>query len=431
MNYGFQMKRRGTPRLYNLKPATCKLKTVILVVLLGLLVSCGGGTKKIKNMDEYVKGTFGFDLNYLSQKDDKLIVLSDKEGQSQIIVSAKYQAKVFTSTADGLEGTSLGFVNYKFFDAGLVDEHMNGFGGENRFWLGPEGGQYSVYFKKDAEQIFDNWHTPKPIDIEPWDVVSTDKGKVNFRKEMVVTNYLGNPFSLRVDRAISLIEKPAIASALNIDLNVNVKAVGYTTDNTLVNLDDFEWTKETGAICIWILDMFNPAPDAVTFIPFMEGDEKALGTIVTSDYFGEIPSDRLKVTGNTIFLKTDGKFRSKLGLNAKRTQAIAGNYDPASKRLTITTFDVDKDAVYLSQEWNPAKNPLLGDAMNAYNDGPLEDGSIMGPFLELESVSPAAFLQPGQSMKHRHTVYHFIGEEADLNLITQKLFGLKNIHEML
>ena len=241
---------------------------------------------------------------------------------------------------------------------------------------------------------------------------------------MEVANYLGNLLKLRVDRTITLLEKSAIASALNIVLNPRVLTVGYTTDNSIINLNDFEWTEETGAICIWMLDMFNPAPRAVTFIPFVEGDEAALGVIVTSNYFGEIPADRLQIQGNAIYLKTDGEFRSKLGLNAKRTKAIAGNYDPDSKRLTITTFDVDKNAVYLNQEWNPAKDPLLGDAMNAYNDGPLEDGSIMGPFLELESVSPAAFLKPMQSLKHRHTVYHFTGEEADLNPIAEKLTGV-------
>ena len=375
-------------------------------------------------MNDYEKGTFGYDLNYLNQKDNNLIVLSGNDGKSQIIVSAKYQAKVFTSTADGLDGTSMGFVNYKFFDAGLVDEHMNGFGGENRFWLGPEGGKYSVYFKKDSEQVFDNWHTPKPIDIETWNVTSVNEGKVSFNKEMEVTNYLGNKFKLNVHRSITLIGTPEIAKSLDIVLNPNIKAVAYTTDNIIKNISDFEWTKETGTICIWMLDMFNPGPRAVTFIPFNEGDEKELGKIVTSDYFGEVPADRLKIKGNMIFLKTDGNFRSKLGLNAKRTKAIGGNYDPDSKRLTISTFDVDKDAIYLNQEWNPEKDPLLGDAMNAYNDGPLADGSIMGPFLELESVSPAAFLKPNQSLKHKHTVYHFIGEEKDLSPITEKLFGI-------
>ena len=303
----------------------------LTIVLLGMIaLSCGNASKKEKNMDEYGKGTFGYDLNYLSQKDDNLIVLSGDDGLSQLIVSAKYQAKVFTSTANGLDGNSTGFVNYKFFDAGKVDEHMNGFGGENRFWLGPEGGKYSVYFEKGTEQVFDNWHTPKPIDIEPWDISSKSKRNVSFKKEMEVTNYLGFQLKLRVDRSITLLEKTGITSGLNIELKPNVKAVGYSTDNSIINLNDFEWTQETGTICIWMLDMFNPAPRAFTFIPFIEGDAEALGVIVTSDYFGEIPADRLKIQGNKIYLKTDGKFRSKLGLNANRTKAIAGNYDPDS-----------------------------------------------------------------------------------------------------
>ena len=375
-------------------------------------------------MNNFEKGTFGYDLQYLSQKDDNLIILSSDDKKAQIIVSAKYQAKVFTSTADSLEGKSMGFINYRFFDSGKVNEQINGFGGENRYWLGPEGGRFSIFFKQGSEQVFNNWHTPKPIDIETWDITASTHKTISFKKEMTVTNYLGNQLKLSAGRSIALIDNDEIASALDIELKPNVKAVGYTTDNAIVNLNDFEWTEETGAICIWMLDMFNSAPEAVTFIPFQEGDENELGTIVTSDYFGDIPADRLKIQGNTIFLKTDGKFRSKLGLNAKRTKAIAGNYDPASKRLTITTFEVNKDAVYMNQEWNPTKDPLLGDAMNAYNDGPLEDGSIMGPFLELESASQAAFLKPMQSLNHLHTVYHFVGEEDDLSAITEQLIGL-------
>ena len=396
----------------------------LLLILMGILICSCTGNKKEKKMKDYAKGTFGYDLNYLSKKDNNLIILTGVGAKSMVLVSAKYQAKVFTSTADGLDGASMGFVNYKFFDAAKVDEHMNGFGGENRFWLGPEGGKYSVYFPKDSTQVYDNWHTPKPFDIEPWTVTVTDKENVLLHKEMQVTNYLGTQLKLSVDRTISLIEEPAIESVLNIKPNPNIKSVAYATDNTIVNLNDFEWTKETGTVCIWMLDMFNPAPRAVTFIPFNQGDESELGKIVTSNYFGEIPPDRLKVTDRMIYLKTDGKYRSKIGLNPKRTQAIAGNYDPDSKRLTIMTFEVDKNATYLSQEWNPVKDPLIGDAQNAYNDGPLEDGSIMGPFLELESVSPAAFLKSQQSLSHRHTVYHFIGEEKDLSPITEKLFGV-------
>jgi hypothetical protein len=61
--------------------------------------------------------------------------------------------------------------------------------------------------------------------------------------------------------------------------------------------------------------------------------------------------------------------------------------------------------------------------VNAYNDGPLADGSQMGPFYEIESVSPAAFLKPNESLTHKHSVYHFTGNEQALDAIAQKLLG--------
>ncbi len=404
-----------------------KLKQINLLLFTAgfLVVSCTGNKKSSENMEKtHNKGTFGYDLKYLNEKDSQLVVLKSDDSKAQVIASAKYQAKVFTSTVAGDEGKSLGFVNYKVFDAGVVDEHMNGYGGENRFWLGPEGGQYSVYFSPGTQQIFDNWHTPKAIDTEEWKVSDASAKEVTFAKEMELKNYVGSTLNIGVERRISLMSDADIASKLGIKLPQGVNAVAYATDNKITNKNDFEWTNKTGTVCIWMLDMFNPSDSAVTVIPYNEGDEKQLGTLATTDYFGEIPADRLKNENGILYLKTDGKFRSKLGMNAKRTKAIAGNYDPISKRLTVITFDVDPAAVYLNQEWNPEKDPLVGDALNAYNDGPLEDGSIMGPFLELESCSPAAFLKPGESLTHVHNVFHFVGDETALSPIAEKLLGV-------
>lgn len=397
---------------------------IALALALGLLFSCANSNKKGKEtaMENYEKGTFGYDLNYLSEKDSLVILKGDND--AQVIISPKYQAKVFTSTVDGLSGRSMGFIGYKAFELAVPDEHMNGYGGENRFWLGPEGGKYSVYFEKGKEQVYDNWHTPKPIDIEPWKLISATGQRVVMKKGMEVKNFLGTQFKLDVDRTVELLDGEQIKSLLGIRLADEVKYVAYSTRNIITNKNDFEWTKATGTISIWILDMFIPASKAVTIIPFNKGDEKTMGKIVTSDYFGEIPADRLTVKEETIYLKTDGAQRGKLGLNSLRTKGIAGNYDPELNRLTITTFDVEKGATYLNQEWNPSKDPLVGDAMNAYNDGPLEDGSIMGPFLEVESCSPAAFLKPNQSQTHNHNVFHFVGEPALLTEIAEKLLGV-------
>jgi hypothetical protein len=103
---------------------------------------------------------------------------------------------------------------------------------------------------------------------------------------------------------------------------------------------------------------------------------------------------------------------------------MIGSYDSLHRVLTITVFDLNGDEPYLNQEWNTVKPPFSGDAVNAYNDGPLADGSQMGPFYELESVSPAAFLAPRQSLTHHHSVFHFTGPATALDPISRQLLGV-------
>ncbi len=69
-----------------------------------------------------------------------------------------------TSTTDGRNGPSFGWVNHELIASRKQVEHMNAFGGEERIWLGPEGGQFSVYFKKGTEFTFDNWFVPAAFD---------------------------------------------------------------------------------------------------------------------------------------------------------------------------------------------------------------------------------------------------------------------------
>src|SRR5690606_21255105 len=66
--------------------------------------------------ETYKEGQFGYDLQFL-QRYDSVVVLSNESGLGQLVVSPKYQGKVFTSSADGFEGKSFGWVNYKAFNA--------------------------------------------------------------------------------------------------------------------------------------------------------------------------------------------------------------------------------------------------------------------------------------------------------------------------
>ncbi|MDP4248142.1 MAG: hypothetical protein Q8932_20075, partial [Bacteroidota bacterium] len=114
-------------------------------------------------------GSFAYDLNFLKTHDSALVHL--RRGDAQLLASAQYQGKVFTSTADGLNGHSFGWVNYRAFE-GAPGLHMNAYGGENRLWLGPEGGKFSLFFHPGAKMEFSNWKTPPGFDSEPWELAS-------------------------------------------------------------------------------------------------------------------------------------------------------------------------------------------------------------------------------------------------------------------
>ncbi|GAA3515236.1 hypothetical protein GCM10022393_31530 [Aquimarina addita] len=366
--------------------------------------------------DNFEKGSFAYDKAFLKKQDTNLIIL--KRGSAEVIVSPKFQAKVFTSTVNGNKGKTLGWVNYDAF--GKQDAHMNAYGGENRCWLGPEGNIFSLFFKPEIEMTFENWKTPSPIDSEPWDIKSKNTTSVTLTKQMLLTNYANSDFNIKVEREISILNKNDMEKLLSVSVK-NVEAVAYQTKNSIENSGDNAWTETTGAPCIWILDMFPPSEKTTVVIPYNLQTE---GNVATTDYFGQIPKDRIKLEDGILYFKADGKSRGKLGINPVRALNTAGSYDAINHILTITIFDIDPSATYLNQEWKLEGDPLIGDAMNAYNDGPLEDGKQMGPFYEIESVSPAAFLRPGEILTHNHTVFHFIGTTKELTKISQSALGV-------
>jgi hypothetical protein len=402
-----------------------KIKLILQIALVMTVISCNNSRQSSNNeaAQDYPKGTFGYDLNFLKKQDSDLVVLKNGEGSAQVIVSPKYQAKVFTSTAKGMDGRSFGWVHYKAF-SGPADPHMNGYGGENRFWLGPEGGEYSLYFKPGAKMVFENWHTPGAFDTAAWKITSrNDSTSVTMHKNMKLENYRGTVLSIAVERKIALLDKSSIAQQLQIPGNDSISVVGYETDNRITNTGTFAWNEKTGMPCIWILDMFTPSESGVIAIPFRPVKNKN-EKIATADYFGQIPPDRLKFTDSILYFKVDGKSRGKLGLPPSRAKGVEGSYDATHHVLTILTTDIDANGKYLYQKWDTKGAVFDGDALNAYNDGPLEDGSQMGPFYEMESVSPAAFLEAGASLSHRQSVYHFTGNEKDLNTIAEKVLGV-------
>ena len=371
------------------------------------------------------KGTFGYDLQFLKQYHKDLILLGDEsDAGAQIIILPAYQGRVMTSTADGNGGMSFGWINYDLIDSNKEEEHFHAFGGEERFWLGPEGGQFSIFFKKGDPFDFDHWYVPKAIDTEPFILVSSSKTEANFQREMNLKNYSGFEFNLRVNRHIRLLSKTEIPLLLGFPLPENLQIVGFESNNSITNTGNTPWTKEKGLLSIWILSMFNAGNKTTIAVPYKQGNENDLGKLVTDDYFGKVPVDRLKIKNGIIFLNADANYRSKIGISPKRALPILASFDQVNEVLTIAQFSLPEfPADYVNSLWEIQENPFEGDVVNAYNDGFI-DGKQMGKFYELESSSPAATLNVGESMHHLHRTIHLKGNSNELNEITKTLLGI-------
>jgi len=377
---------------------------------------------------EFPQGSFGHALNFLKQYHDDLIVLNSPDSQAMLVVTPAYQGRVMTSTARGLEGNSYGWVNYDLIASGEFEQHINVFGGEDRFWIGPEGGQFSVFFKEEAPFDFDNWFTPAAIDTEPWEMTEHTGQEARFTKDFTVTNYAGHSLALHIDRNIRLMGQEKVKERLGIDLPEKTGFVGFESENIMTNVGENAWTRETGMPSIWILGMYNPTEKTIIFAPIMQ--DTLDGKSVTDDYFGKVPEDRLSVTDDMVYFKADGKKRSKIGMPWGVATEFIASYSPEMNLLTIVQISLPAERQdYVNSLWKLQDDPFNGDVINSYNDGPLENGDQMGPFYELESSSPAAALPPAGSLTHIHSTFHFQGETESLNIICLKLFG-KSIEEL-
>ena len=363
---------------------------------------------------------FDADVSFLRQH-TTVVVLKDDDGTAQIAVAPEYQGRVMTSTTGGDAAPSFGWIGRAAVAAGRRQPHINVFGGEDRFWLGPEGGQYSLYFKPGDPFDLEHWQVPEPLDWGAWDIAEQSATSVRFRKRMAFVNYSSTSIELDVDRTVLVLGSGDIAKQLGESLGAGVQAVAFESSNVVTNIGREPWRPQSGLISIWILGMFKPSPDTTVVIPFVAGDESVRGPIVNDKYFGKVSGDRLVVKDSAMFFRGDGQYRSKIGVPPLRALSVAGSYDAAGRVLTLVQFTRPPDArAYVNSMWEVQRNPYDGDVINSYNDGPPAPGQPpLGPFYELETSSPALGLTPGERYTHVHRTFHLVGPESELDRIAR------------
>ncbi len=395
------------------------MNRILYLSLICLFLVCSG-CKQVR--EPLPEGSYGYDMEFIGNHTSKVIELSDETGEAKVLLSADYQGRVMTSTATGDEGTSFGWLNYDLIASGVKKSQFNPVGGEERFWLGPEGGQYSLYFHQGDSFVIKNWQVPPMIDTQSFDITDSTSRSATFTKRTSLINYHGAVFDLLIERKITLLNKSELESELRISIPEEVKFVSYQSENQIKNAGADDWKKESGLLSIWLLGMFTPSEQTTVIIPFKSAPNAK--QLITTNYFGEIPSDRISIQDSVLFFTCDGKYRSKIGLPPVIAKPVSASYDFEKNILTITQFQLSSDAAYVNSKWEIQLDPYHGDAVNSYNDGPLADGSQLGPFYELESSSPALELKAGESSSYKQITCHFEGDFKSLNELSKNILGV-------
>ena len=381
------------------------------------IAGCNNGTDKKNSNRELSKGTYAYDAAFIKKYSSHPVELQNEN--MKVLLAADYQGRVMTTTATGDSGNSYGWINYELIASGKKKKQFNAIGGEERFWLGPEGGQYSIYFKKGDSFNIAHWQVPAVVDTETYDIVQSSKSSVTFSKTAVLTNYSGKTFNLDIKRTIDLLNKNTVEKKLQITIPSNVNYVAYESTNKIKNTGTNEWKKDSGLLSIWLLGMMNPTLQTKVVIPFIPGSESK--SYITDNYFGKISPDRLLIKDSVLFFRCDGKSRGKLGISPVIAKPVAGSYDFEKDVLTILIPEVHNGEPYVNSKWEIQKEPYKGDVINSYNDGPLADGTQLGPFYEVESSSPVKELKPGDAEEYHQLTCHFQGNYSALKELAKKL----------
>src|SRR5215813_496379 len=178
-------------------------------------------------------GSFDSDVAFLRQHTE-VLMLTDGSG-AQVVVSPAYQGRVMTSTTGSGDRPSFGWIGRAAIAAGTRQPHMNVFGGEDRFWLGPEGGQYALYFRRGDPFDLDHWEVPEQIDWGGWEVTGQSATAVRFRKRMTIVNYAGTTLEIDVERTVRLLNGPEVATHLGQAPSSAVRTVAFESSNTIAN----------------------------------------------------------------------------------------------------------------------------------------------------------------------------------------------------
>ena len=205
-------------------------------VLLSAAVVAVGTAKGADNKGNLM--SYGEARAFLA-KHTELIELKNESG-GRVAVAPEWQGRVMTSTCAGESGPSFGFVNRDYIEAGKYDPRFNNCGAEDRMWLCPEGGPFSLWFKPGVEQVMKNWYTPPALTKGRGRSSPKRRGRSRHDGAHEVPKRLGHGLRHRRDRNVRLLGTEDFrqlfgATTAATLARPDAKMVAYETVNQITN----------------------------------------------------------------------------------------------------------------------------------------------------------------------------------------------------
>ena len=398
-------------------------------------------------------------LSYLESK-TKVLELCDQFG-ARVAVCPEWNGRVMTSTGDGLDGSSYGFIHVAELDA--LQSSRGLLGGEDQIILSPEGGPFGLYRKTGVEKSetqFSETRLPRRLphgfQEESFTVDMVPPAtQIRMCRSVQMTNVANTMFNFDIVRTVRLLSGDSIGRIFDDSVSLSleqmdVSFVGFETINTLYN-HGAPLSRKTGLVSIGIRSMFNSSQDMAMIIPFRSGDDTELGPTICSDFFGASPHGRLRMLPRAALLRADSKSRCQVGVSRSRVVPVLGAVDFRTGFLTLIAFnmpDCPWEYDYISNAYcettdasshdfvsirkYPQKEedaPYSGEVVRAYNHGFTVPGQVpTARFYEFDVFSPAKALNRGESLTHHQYTLHINADNETLSFIAKTVLGVDYSH---
>jgi len=316
-------------------------------------------------------------LNYLTQK-TSVIELCNQLG-GRVAVCPEWNGRVLTSTCDGLEGESFGWVNVQAIDAECFED----FGGEDHWTLSPIVHSFAVELIKENKAVL--------------------------QRTLQTADANGVAVEFQLSRSISLLNRQTIGALFGDDVanaleQEDVSVVGFRTENTVSS-------SEKACVAGRLRGMFNASPNSVVILTTPPENFLSEQPSIDVDYLGGAPHGRIRHLPQALLIRADGRGQCQITMPFPDSPPIFGALELRLGTLTLWTFDLPND----SEE----------DAIRIYNSGRSRTSTLdWAAYYEINCFSAAQELLSEDSRTYCQSILHLNANNDVLDGLVRNIFDV-------